>query len=49
MIHSPLFDLLIHFLILSLLATGGAVTLAPEMHRYMVTEMGLLSDAQFTA
>jgi len=49
MIHSPLFDLLIHFLMLSLLATGGAITLAPEMHRYMVTEMGLLSDAQFTA
>jgi chromate transporter len=49
MIYSPLFDLLIHFLMLSLLATGGAITLAPEMHRYMVTEMGLLSDAQFTA
>jgi chromate transporter len=44
-----LLDLFIHFLMLSLLATGGAITLAPEMHRYMVTETGLLSDAQFTA
>ncbi len=44
-----LFDLFIHFLMLSLLATGGAITLAPEMHRYMVTETGLLTDANFTA
>ena len=44
-----LFDLLIHFLMLSLLATGGAISLAPEMHRYMVSETGLLTDAQFTS
>ncbi|MBU3725323.1 MAG: chromate transporter [Burkholderiaceae bacterium] len=42
-------DLLIHFLMLSLLAVGGAISLAPEMHRYLVSEMGLLTDAQFTA
>lgn len=44
-----LLDLFIHFLMLSLLATGGAITLAPEMHRYMVTETGLLTDSNFTA
>ena len=42
-------DLFIHFLMLSLLATGGAITLAPEMYRYMVTETGLLTDVNFTA
>jgi len=38
-----------HFLLLSLLAIGGAITVAPDMHRVMVGEMGLLSDAQFNA
>lgn len=38
-----------HFLSLSLLAVGGAITTAPDMHRYMVEEMGWLSDGQFTA
>jgi chromate transporter len=38
-----------HFLLLSLLAIGGAITVAPEMHRVLVSEMGLLSDAQFNA
>ncbi|MEN9759311.1 MAG: hypothetical protein RL676_460 [Pseudomonadota bacterium] len=42
-------DLFVYFLLLSLLATGGAITLAPEMHRYIVGEMGWLTDAQFTA
>ena len=42
-------DLLIHFLMLSLLAVGGAISLAPEMHRYLVTEAGLMTDVQFTA
>jgi chromate transporter len=42
-------DLFIYFLLLSLLATGGAITLAPEMHRYIVGEMAWLTDAQFTA
>ncbi len=38
-----------HFLLLSLLAIGGAITVAPDMHRVMVDQMGLLSDAQFSA
>lgn len=38
-----------HFLVLSLLSVGGAITTAPEMHRYLVDEQGWLSDAQFTA
>lgn len=33
---------------LSLLAVGGAMTLAPEMHRYMVDEHRWLSDTQFS-
>jgi chromate transporter len=42
----PLFG---HFLVLSLLAIGGAIVVAPEMHRLMVGEMHLLDDAQFNA
>lgn len=38
-----------HFLALSLVAVGGAIVLAPEMHRLLVVQTGLLSDAQFTA
>jgi chromate transporter len=38
-----------HFLVLSLLAIGGAITVAPDMHRVLVGEMGLLNDAQFNA
>jgi len=38
-----------HFLLLSLLSIGGAITVAPDMHRVLVTQMGLLTDAQFTA
>lgn len=34
---------------LSVLAVGGAMTLAPELHRYMVTEHGWISDVQFGA
>jgi chromate transporter len=40
--------LLTHFLMLSLLAVGGAITTAPDMHRFIVREQGWLSDAQFT-
>lgn len=42
-------DLFIHFASLSLLAVGGAITTAPDMHRYLVTEQGWLTDAQFTS
>lgn len=38
-----------HFLLLSLLAVGGAIVVAPDMHRVMVTNMGLLNDAQFNS
>jgi chromate transporter len=38
-----------HFLLLSLLSIGGAITVAPDMHRVMVDQMRLLSDAQFNA
>lgn len=42
-------DLFTHFASLSLLAVGGAITTAPDMHRYLVAEHGWLSDAQFTS
>jgi chromate transporter len=42
----PLFG---HFLVLSLLAIGGAIVVAPEMHRLMVGQMQVLTDAQFNA
>ena len=38
-----------HFLLLSLLAVGGAITTAPDMHRYVVAEHGWISGAQFTS
>jgi chromate transporter len=41
--------LLGHFLLLSLLSIGGAITVASDMHRVMVDDMGLISDAQFSA
>ena len=34
---------------LSLFAVGGAITTAPDMHRYVVDEHHWISDAQFTA
>ena len=40
--------LLTHFLSLSLLSIGGAITTAPDMHRYLVDERHWLTDAQFT-
>ncbi len=39
----------LHFLSLSLLAVGGAITTAPDMHRYLVGSQHWLSDAQFIA
>lgn len=38
-----------HFLPLSLMSIGGAITLVPDMHRRLVTEGHLLSEADFTA
>lgn len=45
------YDLLLmagHFAALSCLSIGGALTTAPEMHRYLVDGKGWLSDQQFT-
>lgn len=41
--------LLLHFLSLSLLAIGGAITTAPEMQRYMVQDRHWLTDAEFNS
>ena len=38
-----------HFLVLSLLAIGGAITTAPGMHRFLVDQHHWIGDAQFTA
>jgi chromate transporter len=38
-----------HFLALSLMAVGGAITLVPDMHRRLVTDAGLLTDTDFTS
>lgn len=42
-------SLFAHFASLSLLAVGGAITTAPDMHRYLVDGQGWLSDEQFSA
>jgi chromate transporter len=41
-------SIFLHFLVLSLLAVGGAITTAPDMQRFVVGQQGWLSDAQFT-
>ncbi|MEP7139947.1 MAG: chromate transporter, partial [Caldimonas sp.] len=35
---ADLLGLFVHFMILSLLAVGGAITTAPDMHRFVVDE-----------
>jgi len=42
-------NLFLHYLSLSLLAVGGAITTAPEMHRYLVDQQHWLSEAQFNS
>lgn len=37
------------YLALSLLCVGGAITTAPDMHRFLVQERGWLTDPQFSA
>jgi chromate transporter len=37
-----------HFLVLSMLAIGGAIATAPDMHRYVVGERHWMSDSLFT-
>jgi chromate transporter len=46
---ADLLGLFTHFLVLSLLAIGGAITTVPDMHRYIVVEQHWLTDAQFSA
>jgi chromate transporter len=46
---TDLLSLLGHFMLLSLLAVGGAITTASDMHRYVVVEHGWINDAQFTS
>lgn len=40
--------LFVQLMSLSLLAIGGAITVAPDMHRYLVLQQGWLTDAEFT-
>ena len=42
-------QLFLQYLSLSLLSVGGAISTAPEMHRYLVDETGWLTEQQFTA
>jgi len=42
-------DLFVHYLSLSLLAVGGAITTAPDMHRYLVDQQHWMSDSQFNS
>jgi chromate transporter len=37
------------FVLLSLLSIGGAISTAPEMHRYLVEQHHWITDAQFSA
>lgn len=41
--------LLAHFATLSMLGVGGAITLVPDMHRYLVVEHRWLTDTQFAS
>jgi chromate transporter len=43
------FTLFLHFASLSLLAVGGAITTAPDMHRFLVDQQHWLTDPQFNA
>jgi chromate transporter len=46
---ADLFGLFLHFLVISLLAVGGAISTAADMHRYVVVEHGWLTDTAFTS
>ena len=43
------FGFFTQFAMLSLLSVGGAITTAPDMHRYLVTEQHWLTESQFTS
>jgi chromate transporter len=40
-------SLFVHYMMLSLLSIGGAISTTPEMHRYLVEQNHWLSQAQF--
>ncbi|MFZ6771738.1 chromate transporter [Undibacterium sp. SXout7W] len=42
-------QLWLHYMMLSLLSVGGAISTLPDMHRYLVDHQHWLSDAQFNA
>ena len=42
-------DLFLHYLGLSLMAIGGAISTAPDMHRYLVDQQHWMTDPQFNA
>lgn len=42
-------DLFTHMLALSLMAIGGAIVVAPDMHRYLVDDHGWLSNSEFNS
>jgi chromate transporter len=44
---AELWALFLHFLSLSVFATGGALALASDMHRYVVDEHGYINHTQF--
>jgi len=43
------FDLFMHFAVLSLLGIGGAITTAPDMHRFFVSDKNWLTDESFSS
>ena len=46
---ADLLELFTRFLLFSLLAIGGGITVVPEMHRLMVEQQHWLTDAQLSA
>lgn len=42
-------NLFLHYMMLSLLSIGGAISTLPDMHRYLVDQQHWLSDEQFNA
>ena len=41
-------ELHLHFCMLSLLAVGGALAIVPEMHRYLVNDLHLMTETAFS-
>ena len=49
LLWSDWLSLFSHYLMLSLLSIGGAISTLPDMHRYLVDQNHWLSEAQFNA